>query len=117
MTAATPSKIIDLHTHLFNARCLPMAGIIANLLNEDAGDSGFSRAMAKLINAICQDEDSTSALFLTDNSTHDFAVFYVSKTPRIANKIGPDQDFNKGNCLASRLFVMNVAPEFSGRQA
>lgn len=34
-----PNKIVDLHTHLFNARCLPFPGIIANELNKDVANS------------------------------------------------------------------------------
>ena len=43
-----PERIVDLHTHLFNARCLPLAGIIANALKKDARDCLIARAAAKL---------------------------------------------------------------------
>lgn len=31
-----PSRIIDLHTHLFNARYVPLASVIANAMNKDS---------------------------------------------------------------------------------
>lgn len=49
-----PERIVDLHTHLFNARCLPLAGIIANALKKDAKDCLIARAAAKLLNALTE---------------------------------------------------------------
>jgi hypothetical protein len=44
-----PRLIVDLHTHLFNARCVPLAGILANAMKKDADQSALARWVAKLI--------------------------------------------------------------------
>ncbi|MFL6675587.1 MAG: amidohydrolase family protein [Massilia sp.] len=51
---ALPSRIVDLHTHLFNARCLPLAGIFANALNLDADQCPLARGLAKLVNLLAE---------------------------------------------------------------
>jgi hypothetical protein len=60
-----PSRIIDIHTHLFNARCLPLAGIIANFIGKDAADSRFSRILGKILNKLCASESDRQ---LTEDS-------------------------------------------------
>lgn len=45
-----PSRVVDLHTHLFNARYIPISGVIARAMNKD--DSILARVTAKLIWAL-----------------------------------------------------------------
>lgn len=42
-----PSRILDLHTHMFNARYLPLASIIADAMGRDS--SLFANAVARLL--------------------------------------------------------------------
>jgi predicted TIM-barrel fold metal-dependent hydrolase len=49
-----PELIVDLHTHLFNARSLPLAGIFANAMKKDADQSPFARALARLVNRLTE---------------------------------------------------------------
>ncbi|WP_050479873.1 amidohydrolase family protein [Herbaspirillum rhizosphaerae] len=51
-----PTLIVDLHTHLFNARCLPLAGIIANAMEKDASESRLARGAAKLLERLTESE-------------------------------------------------------------
>lgn len=46
---ALPALIVDLHTHFFNARSLPLAGVIAGWMGKEAGDSRFARCLARLL--------------------------------------------------------------------
>ncbi|BBB70178.1 hypothetical protein UNDYM_5925 (plasmid) [Undibacterium sp. YM2] len=64
-----PNKIVDLHTHLFNARCLPLPGIFANALNKDADNSWVARHLSTIIFKITESEYSPENLqenFLVD---------------------------------------------------
>ena len=45
-----PKRILDLHTHLFNARYLPLASIIAHAMGRDA--SPLAREVARLLQAL-----------------------------------------------------------------
>lgn len=45
-----PARIFDLHTHLFNARYLPLASIIAHAMGRDA--SPLARQVARLLQAL-----------------------------------------------------------------
>ena len=45
-----PTRILDLHVHLFNARYLPLASIIADAMGKD--ESRLARGVAKLLNAL-----------------------------------------------------------------
>jgi predicted TIM-barrel fold metal-dependent hydrolase len=45
-----PTRIFDLHTHLFNARYLPLASIIAHAMGRDA--SPLARQVARLLQAL-----------------------------------------------------------------
>ena len=51
-----PRLIVDLHTHLFNARCLPLPGIIANAMGKDAGESHLARAVANFLYRLTEAE-------------------------------------------------------------
>jgi predicted TIM-barrel fold metal-dependent hydrolase len=51
-----PERIVDLHTHFFNARYLPLAGIFANGLEKDAKDSPVARALAALVNHLTESD-------------------------------------------------------------
>lgn len=45
-----PSRIVDLHTHLFNARYVPLASIIADAMKRD--ESRLANAVARLLEAL-----------------------------------------------------------------
>lgn len=45
-----PTRILDLHVHLFNARYLPLASIIADAMGKD--ESRLAKVVAKLLNAL-----------------------------------------------------------------
>lgn len=45
-----PSRIVDLHTHLFNARYMPLASIIADAMKND--DSALAKRVAEFLVAI-----------------------------------------------------------------
>lgn len=45
-----PARILDLHVHLFNARYLPLASIIADAMKKD--ESRLAKGVAKLLNAL-----------------------------------------------------------------
>lgn len=45
-----PARIFDLHTHLFNARYLPLASVIAHAMGRDA--SPLARQVARLLQAL-----------------------------------------------------------------
>lgn len=45
-----PTRLFDLHTHLFNARYLPLASIIANAMRKD--ESKLASGVAKLLEAL-----------------------------------------------------------------
>ena len=47
---ALPARIFDLHTHLFNARYLPLASVIAHAMGRDA--SPLARQVARLLQAL-----------------------------------------------------------------
>ena len=47
---AMPTRILDLHVHLFNARYLPLASIIADAMKKD--ESRLARGVAKLLYAL-----------------------------------------------------------------
>ena len=49
-----PKMVVDLHVHLFNARGLPLAGIIAHAMGKEAGESPFARALAGWLNRITE---------------------------------------------------------------
>lgn len=66
---SNPRLIVDLHTHLFNARCLPLPGIIANAMNKDASESRLARAAANLLYRLTEAEyrpQSTITFMETD---------------------------------------------------
>ena len=48
-----PVTVIDMHSHMFNARDLPLAGI----LNERGAPDGVAKALATLINWWTPEED------------------------------------------------------------
>jgi Amidohydrolase len=56
MMTELPSRIVDMHAHFFNARCLPLAGIFANAIGKDAGDSPMARSLARLVNFLTESQ-------------------------------------------------------------
>lgn len=46
-TTVLPDRILDLHTHLFNARYVPLASLIANAMNKD--ESRLAHHIARLL--------------------------------------------------------------------
>jgi len=52
-TAPSPlPRIVDLHAHVFNARCIPLASIIANAMGDDC--NALADALAWLLQAITE---------------------------------------------------------------
>lgn len=98
MSDVKPTRVIDLHTHLFNARCLPMQGIIANLLNKDAKDSWFSRALARLIYATCQSETKQSSWFLADIAAGNHELNFLNA---VRVQVGLQKLDNKGQAVVA----------------
>ncbi len=50
MNLKLPKRILDLHTHLFNARYIPLASVIANAMGKD--ESILADWLAKLLEQI-----------------------------------------------------------------
>ncbi len=69
-----PKLIVDLHTHMFNARCLPLPGIIANAMGKDASESPLARATAKLLNRLTEAEYKPQVTFNREAYPVDFFV-------------------------------------------
>jgi len=68
-----PQRIVDLHTHLFNARSLPLAGIFANALKKDAKDSPAAQALAALVNRLTESDHLPEPLTTRGQSTEYYA--------------------------------------------
>ncbi|MFH1982725.1 MAG: amidohydrolase family protein [Pseudomonadota bacterium] len=68
-----PARIFDLHTHLFNARYIPLASIIANAMNKD--ESILANYIAKLLEALTgssyPDSESVMVHSFTDEDALD----------------------------------------------
>lgn len=69
-----PNLIVDLHTHLFNARCLPLPGIIANAMNKDASESRLARAAASLLYRLTEAEYRPQLTAFRDTDSVGFFV-------------------------------------------
>lgn len=106
-----PSRIVDLHTHLFNAKCMPLAGVIANLFDRDADDFALARWAAKLINLLTQSEDEPPHRFLDTGSVQE--TEYADRIASIAlDKIGllaSGANFVSGSIRADALALQTPA--------
>lgn len=78
--SAQPRLIVDLHAHLFNARCLPLAGIIANAMGKSAGESLLARITARLLNALTEAEYSPVPTF---SAASDPVGYYIEQISQL----------------------------------
>ncbi|MES2899523.1 MAG: hypothetical protein V4723_07330 [Pseudomonadota bacterium] len=72
-----PSKIIDLHTHLFNARYVPLAGIIAHAMNKN--DSALASAAAALLNALTGSSYDSGALVPVPSDPDEQEAYFLDQ--------------------------------------
>jgi predicted TIM-barrel fold metal-dependent hydrolase len=98
-----PTLIVDLHTHLFNARGMPLPGVIANAMGKDADESFFARTLARLINRLT--DSAHLDVYQNQETDPDDVEAYAR---RIAN-VAADE-------LADAL-AENMAPALQGSEA
>lgn len=67
-----PKKLIDLHTHIFNAHYVPLAGIIASVMNKRS--NRLANILASLINRIARSDYVTESKLLELSSVDSTSI-------------------------------------------
>lgn len=75
-------RIVDMHTHLFNARCLPLAGILANGIRKDADQSPIARSLSDLVNHLTESDHVPDPLTSRDKDEG----YYIRALSEIAEQ-------------------------------
>ncbi len=85
-----PTRILDLHTHLFNARYLPLEGIIADLMKKDR--SALGNVVARLLYRLTDSAYEPDAMLRTqkrlidhpDSDPYAEAIWWIAEKELIA---------------------------------
>jgi hypothetical protein len=75
-----PARILDLHTHLFNARYVPLASIIANAIGKD--ESNLANHVARLLEALTgssypQPEITAALQFQNEDEVDEYRLEHI----------------------------------------
>lgn len=111
-----PARILDLHTHLFNARYVPLASIIANAMKKD--ESNLANSVARLLEALTESSypepvPLAPPLFQDEDARNEYRLEQIWNITRheLLAAIGSQGDMDKGmNALQGEPLA---APVFS----
>lgn len=87
-----PKRIVDMHTHLFNARYMPLASVIADLMKKEESD--LANKVAALLLAITESSYKESNLLFED-------VHFLSEEARNEHRIDQIWKITKHELLAA----------------